>query len=414
MKKIIFFVISFVFFAFVSFNASTDVNAYSNSLFEDNEVVGVENEDQNVEITSDGDSPDEGDENWYDIPVINGVPTLEHSVDYSVTPELLKYIEPGDILYETNTNSGVVMHMALVCDILYSSEFNQYYIVVIEAVEFGVTYGLLSPNRMSERESYIYRLTNATSTQISNAINWAVGQYDKDYKFEFNKSKDANSSDWYCSELIWAAFYHQGIYLDDGDNENLDNAVYPKEIMEYDYLTPIYGHDYTTGVISLNSQQHQITCNQVDYVESHRFEQADSCHMKCRTCDYSYQNNAHVYGYRYSKYSSNKHYSYCSCGDYIFEDHNFTETTTKKTCDDCGYIEYINHTHTLIYRSCGDGTHHIAMCICGFNQTEPCMGLVNFGSETVCAKCNQVMSNGVVMYSNPEDEIVHYLKDDEE
>ena len=131
MKKIIFFVISFVFFAFVSFNASTDVNAYSNSLFEDNEVVGVENEDQNVEITSDGDSPDEGDENWYDIPVINGVPTLEHSVDYSVTPELLKYIEPGDILYETNTNSGVVMHMALVCDILYSSEFNQYYIVVI-------------------------------------------------------------------------------------------------------------------------------------------------------------------------------------------------------------------------------------------------------------------------------------------
>ncbi len=80
------------------------------------------------------------------------------------------------------------------------------------------------------------------------------------------------------------------------------------------------------------------------------------------------------------------------------EEHDFIVTLTQITCNNCSYIEYINHTHEYIYTSCRDGLHHYKTCDCGFRTTEECFGYGQIDGLALCRKCGQIISrNGNII-----------------
>ena len=92
-------------------------------------------------------------EEWYNLSVDN--PILTKRTSYSEKIELLKYLKPGDIIYETNGSpiGDMTKHIAIVYDIVWSAEHNQYYVAIIEAYLGGVGFGIMTPNRLEEKMS---------------------------------------------------------------------------------------------------------------------------------------------------------------------------------------------------------------------------------------------------------------------
>lgn len=173
------------------------------------------------------------DETWY-----NTGTELPHGINYRST-ELLYIIERGDIIYEKEGGLGITGHVALVEGIYYSEIYNQYYIRIIEAVSEGVVRSIITPQRFASKKDSVYRVINISKEQIDAAIDWAISQLGKPYSLALWKNNSINNSDWYCSELIWAAYYHQGIMLDYDDNDNLGSIVFPNEIIASGLLRKI-------------------------------------------------------------------------------------------------------------------------------------------------------------------------------
>jgi uncharacterized protein YycO len=92
---------------------------------------------------------------------------------------------------------------------------------------------------MIAKEDSVYRVRNATSTQIDNAIDFIIAQLGKPYSVQPIKNANADNPDWYCSELIWAGYYHQGIYLDVDDNDNYGSPITPREMIESNLLSRV-------------------------------------------------------------------------------------------------------------------------------------------------------------------------------
>lgn len=406
MKKIIC-ILSFMFFvfSFVMLGSPLTVNA---SEIED-KIETEENfiNDENAITPMSGGSDSSGDgsnnEDWYDISVSNGIPQLPHSVDYSTKEGLIKYLKPGDLVYEPVGGMGITGHTAMVYDILYSEEYEQYYVVLIEAVSDGVSYGLLTPTRFIEKECEITRLTNANQSQIMDAIDWAQSQIGKSYWIDTTKNPSEENPNWYCSELVWASFYWQGIYLDQDDNNASNGSiVWPSEINDYSYAKLIMHYQYDTTYSSINDSFHTITCNNEMITESHDYSELNCCYDKCLLCNHIKQISSHDYTFRYSKLDSENHYAYCECGTYSVEEHIFEETATSKVCIDCGYREYINHEHFFKYTSCGDGMYHYKSCFCGQSTREACIGFTQIDGTANCSKCGQLIGGFGPILMNEE------------
>jgi hypothetical protein len=89
------------------------------------------------------------------------------------------------------------------------------------------------------------RVISATPSQRYNATQWALSRIGDPYQ-TWDPRKEANpdapiitASRWYCSEIVWAAYYHQGIDIDkNGWNRDfpwffpLWSAVSPQDIAE--------------------------------------------------------------------------------------------------------------------------------------------------------------------------------------
>lgn len=123
--------------------------------------------------------------------------------------------------------------------------------------------------------------------------------------------------------------------------------------------------------------------------------------------------HVHNYSYSYETSTTLKHKAYCSCGEYINEQHNYVNNV----CTECG--QTYSHTHSYTYQSHGNGRTHSKMCSCGISTTESCIGLAEVGAATRCVKCNQVMSSGsIIMGDNGNDEnispkmIIPYLDEE--
>ena len=132
--------------------------------------------------------------------------------------DIISQAARGDIIYETvGLVAGIVGHIAIVQGKYYSSAYGKYYIRTVESALDGVVLGILDDTRYDERGVYLYYVYDASSTVRSNAVDFCVDQLGKDYNFGglpggagtyCNVSRGSNA--WYCSELIWAAYFNEG------------------------------------------------------------------------------------------------------------------------------------------------------------------------------------------------------------
>jgi uncharacterized protein YycO len=63
-------------------------------------------------------------------------------------------------------------------------------------------------------EFFYGKVISSNEAQRINVINFAEGQIGKPYKGPDFKDPSFDSKEWYCSELVWAAYFSQGIDLD--------------------------------------------------------------------------------------------------------------------------------------------------------------------------------------------------------
>ena len=167
---------------------------------------------------------------WFD-----NIGTSEGSINIRTRPDysgndLRLYVSPGDILYETEgIVASITGHIAIIQGNYYSSQYNMYYIRTIESALDGVVFGVLDTTRYNTRCGYIYYSKTATASQINAVLSFCGDQLGKGYNLvgalgngSCNTSR--YSSTWYCTELVWAAYYSTGINLyGSGIPQNLYN-----------------------------------------------------------------------------------------------------------------------------------------------------------------------------------------------
>jgi uncharacterized protein YycO len=83
----------------------------------------------------------------------------------------------------------------------------------------GVKRGILDDTRINDKSSVVKKLNINSGISDYNEIkgtaaaNWALGQRDKPYNLHTPAGYSSSQSNWYCSELVWAAYRNQGINL---------------------------------------------------------------------------------------------------------------------------------------------------------------------------------------------------------
>lgn len=348
MKKFALFLALIFTLSMSAFIFQADIVVHAEQVAEETQLIDTTNDDTASVLSSGGDT---NGETWNPLPTTeSGDPKLAHAVDYSQKPELLKYLKKGDIIYESKGGGGFTGHTALIVDIAYDTNYNQEYVLVVEAVpNGGVCYGVLTPTRFNHQEDTIKRVKTATQAQINSAVDWACDQVGDAYSIDIVKDATQSNQNWYCSELVWAAFYWQGIYLDQDDNdENGGSIVTPAEINADSDLTTIMQHGKTTTVTSNSAAMHTITCNNETFTEKHTYITYNSSQVICTVCDYV-------------------------------------------------------HAHMYTYRSCGDGSNHRKICPCGLSSVEACFGITS-GGVTTCKKCGQKITGFIPTITSTGDE----------
>mgnify|MGYP003759223731 CR=1 FL=1 len=165
-----------------------------------------------------------GSSKWY----YNTGTSLPQAADYSEY-RLLDVVKKGDLIFEAKGGFGITGHIAIVEGIYYSSAHNQSYIRIVEAIDKGVVRSVLDDERVNDKDVTILRVSDATSSQINSAVSFCIGQLGKAYKLDFAKDISPNEKDWYCSELVWAAYYNQGIDIETSSGIN-EPGVTPRDI----------------------------------------------------------------------------------------------------------------------------------------------------------------------------------------
>lgn len=167
------------------------------------------------ETTTDRGNPMEPEKGWYY--------NTGTSIPSGVTPnynryQLLDKLQPGDIVYETKGGFRITGHIGIVEGIFRDEATGQRYVRIVEAISSaGVTRSILDDDRVADRIDFILRVPNLTQSQKDSAVNFAISQLGKDYKLDLKKDYSPDEPDWYCSELVWAAYYNQGVDIETND-----------------------------------------------------------------------------------------------------------------------------------------------------------------------------------------------------
>lgn len=204
--------------------------------------------------------------NWY----YNTGTNLTAMPNYSKY-NLLSVVKPGDIIYEDAGGSGLTGHISIVEGIYYDAFYGRYYIRIVEAIGYisgsgqgdGVCRGVLDDDRLDNREGTILRPAGASDTAIANAVAFCVGQIGKGYYIDLFKNTSTAEKNWYCSELVWAAYYNQGINI---ENDTIV-GITPKEILASSNVTTVsvstFGTPQNVQVSMSGSSGVQITWSAV-------------------------------------------------------------------------------------------------------------------------------------------------------
>lgn len=146
---------------------------------------------------------------------------------------LLSVIRKGDVIFEANGGYGITGHIAIVEGIYSRNDgTGRKYIRVIEAIsnsEGGVTRSILDDTRVDDKAVTILRVSGATTSKINSAVSFCQGELGSSYFLDFAKDHSASETDWYCSELVWAAYYNQGINIEVGGLHG-EPGVTPRDI----------------------------------------------------------------------------------------------------------------------------------------------------------------------------------------
>ena len=143
--------------------------------------------------------------------------------DYSV-------IQTGDIVFEAMASFDL-KHVAFVYNNSKDSDYGNY-IQTVEAVAGGVQYGFVDDTRVLDYGVTIYRIYRAGelgATKVAKEfISQQLGKPYEPNPLEFKYTRtDINSPSWYCSELIFAAYYYAGLDIVSTYNYNFDPKTMP-------------------------------------------------------------------------------------------------------------------------------------------------------------------------------------------
>lgn len=165
-----------------------------------------------------------GSGKWY----YNTGTLLPQAANYSKY-NLLDTVKKGDIIYESKGGFGITGHTMIVEGKYYSSNYKQYYIRVVEALNVGVVRSVLDDSRVDQKDSHVLRVKGASDTIASNALDFCIGQLGKAYMIDFKKDTSPDEPDWYCSELVWSGYYKQGIDIETTGTYN-EPGITPRDI----------------------------------------------------------------------------------------------------------------------------------------------------------------------------------------
>lgn len=169
-----------------------------------------------------------GDDAWYY--------NIGTSLPSTATPVYSKYnllntVQKGDIVFEANGGFGITAHIAIVEGFYYNAAQNVTYIRIIEAIDDGVVRSVLDDTRVDDKDVSIYRVTSATTYDKQEAVDFCIGEIGSSYWLDFAKDTSSSETDWYCSELVWAGYYNQGIDIETDAFFN-EPGVTPRDIRD--------------------------------------------------------------------------------------------------------------------------------------------------------------------------------------
>ena len=177
---------------------------------------------------------------WYDYIGVSN-PALPQAPSYTKY-NILTAVQAGDIIYETDGGAASLTgHIAFVQGKYWDSTYHVYYIRTIEANLYDVVFGVLDDSRYDYRGVTVYSVSSATSSNKINATIFMINQLGKSYslKYSGNCNTSIYSSDWYCSEVVWAAYYYAGI--------NLNGTTLPYNI----YYPAQFASHLTSGYVPI-------------------------------------------------------------------------------------------------------------------------------------------------------------------
>lgn len=130
------------------------------------------------------------------------------------TYNLYQTVKKGDIIFEANGGFGITAHVAIVEGKFHDAAKGINYIRIIEAINDGVVRSCVDDTRVNDQAVTLLRVNSATESVIAAAVAFCVGELGSSYCLDFQKDTSSSETDWYCSELVWAAFMNQGINIE--------------------------------------------------------------------------------------------------------------------------------------------------------------------------------------------------------
>lgn len=161
---------------------------------------------------------------WY----YNTGTSLPQAANYAEY-NLLNTLMPGDIIYEAKGGFGITGHIAIVEGKFYDDVQKQYYIRIVEAINYGVVRSVLDDQRVIDKEVQVLRVKDTSASQQIAALNFCTSQLGKKFILDFAKDTSADEKDWYCSELVWAGYMSQGFNIE-ATNVMNEPGITPRDI----------------------------------------------------------------------------------------------------------------------------------------------------------------------------------------
>lgn len=160
-----------------------------------------------------------------------------HTPDYQ-SNRILEIAEPGDIIFESKGGYGVTGHCCIVEGKFFDERTQSWYVRMIESTLPGVIRGIFDGTLVNDTGARLFRVKDATKEQKQKAVEFCIRQLGGSYNLDFAHDYSEDETDWYCSELVWAAYYNQGIDIETKKGIN-EPGITPRDIARSEAVTEV-------------------------------------------------------------------------------------------------------------------------------------------------------------------------------